>query len=108
MSKIKSPSEKKQVSLERDRRNTYGDNAKSSRKNIPKGKQRSHRAERRAANAPLHSIKGVVFEETAVQSELTSHIEAIKKRRNAFKKSPDQPLGLVLAKKAKLGRKTVR
>ena len=51
MSRIKSPQDKKNASLERDRRNTYGENAKSSRKNIPQSKQLSHQAERRATKA---------------------------------------------------------
>jgi len=105
MSTIKSPDQKKTLSLELDRRNTYGENAKASRRLIPKGKQTSHQAERRAANAPLQSIQGAVSEEVAIKLELVSQDEAIKKRRKAFKKSPDQPLGLVLTEKAKLGRK---
>ena len=40
----KSSRDKKELSLQRDRRNTYGENAKASRKSIPKAKQRSHQA----------------------------------------------------------------
>jgi hypothetical protein len=47
MSTIKNPEEKKQLSLERDRRNRYGENSKSSRKSIQRGKQRRHMDERR-------------------------------------------------------------
>lgn len=47
MSKIKNPGEKKRLSFKRDRRNTFGENSKSSRKNIAKGKQRRHMDERR-------------------------------------------------------------
>jgi hypothetical protein len=39
MSKTKIPEEKKRLSLEKDRRNTFRENSKSSRKNIAKGKQ---------------------------------------------------------------------
>jgi hypothetical protein len=42
MSTVKHPKEKKELSLERDRRNTYGENSKSSRKGIRRGKQRRH------------------------------------------------------------------
>ena len=46
MSKVKTPQQKKRLSYEHDRRNSYGENQKSSRKNIPKSKQRSHQEER--------------------------------------------------------------
>jgi hypothetical protein len=101
MSTIKSPKEKKELSLHRDRRNTYGDNAKSSRKNIPKSKRLSHQSERQAANRPLMAAKGHVTEEVADQVELDSRNGAVAKHRVGFKKSPDQPLGLVLERKAK-------
>jgi hypothetical protein len=98
MSTIKSPREKKKLSLERDRRNIYGENAKSSRKNIPKSKQRSHQGIRRAANAPLRGVQGKVVEETADLAEAVSRTARIGKKR--FKKRPDQPLGAVLARKS--------
>jgi hypothetical protein len=100
MSTVKPPNEKKKLSLARDRRNTYGENAKASRKNIPKGKQTGHQTERRAASAPLAKVKGVVSEEIAENAEFASRQAAIEKHRKGFKKSPDQPLGLVLKKKA--------
>ncbi|MGC2617441.1 MAG: hypothetical protein WA414_00280 [Acidobacteriaceae bacterium] len=49
MSRLKSPQEKKTASLDLDRRNAYGENAKASRKGIPRSKKRSHSAERQAA-----------------------------------------------------------
>jgi hypothetical protein len=48
-SKVKSPSEKKRISLVKDRRNVYGECPTSSRKNIRLGKQRGHMEVRRAA-----------------------------------------------------------
>jgi ribonuclease HI len=100
MSTVKSPSEKKTLSLKRDRRNTYGENAKASRKNIPKGRQTSHQMERRAASAPLAKIKGTVPDEVIDDAEFASKQAVIEKRRKGFKKSPDQPLRLVLKEKA--------
>jgi len=47
MSTITNPEEKKQFSLERDRRNSYGENRKSSRKSIQRGKERLHMDEGR-------------------------------------------------------------
>lgn len=105
MSKPRTPQEKKELSLERDRRNTYGENAKSSRKNIPLSKQASHQAERRAGNAPLMAIRGTVPEDLALDAELHSREQVIEKHREAFVKHPDTPLGTVLKHKA--ARKTV-
>jgi hypothetical protein len=99
VSSAKSPQEKKQLSLERDRRNVYGENAKSSRKNIPKSKRLSQRAARKAANTPLQAIKGGVREEEAIAAELASRTKQIERRGNAFVKQPDLPLGVVLRRK---------
>jgi hypothetical protein len=100
MSKIKSPQEKKALSLAFDRRNTYGENAKSSRKNIPKSKQLGHQAERRAATVPLNMVRGIVSEDEAIQAELLSRESQISKRRVSFVKHADTPLGKVLKRKA--------
>jgi hypothetical protein len=56
MSTIKSPPQKKELSLAFDRRNDYGENSKASRKNITRGKKRSHRHERRGVTQLLASI----------------------------------------------------
>jgi HTH-type transcriptional regulator/antitoxin HigA len=95
-----SPPEKKKLSLTRDRRNTYGENAKSSRKNIPLGQQLSQRAMRRAANVPLQALRGNVDDDAAVTAELQSRTGNIKKGRARFRKRPDKPLGVVLKRKA--------
>src|SRR5262249_55463409 len=58
MSKVKSASEKKRLSLLKDRRNVYGECPTSSRKNIGRGKQRGHMKVRRAANEELRALKG--------------------------------------------------
>ena len=99
MSKIKSPQEKKNMSLTRDRRNTYGENSKSSRKNIPGGKQRTSMKSRRRANEILAGLKGNVPEEVAVDAELLVKSRIIQSRRKGFKKVPDTPLGEVLQRK---------
>lgn len=100
MASTKSPQEKKQLSLERDRRIIYGENAKSSRKNIPRSNALSHKSTRKAANTPLQAIKGAVQEEDAIESELTSRTKLLEKKRKTFVKQPDLPLGAVLARKA--------
>jgi hypothetical protein len=105
MSTVKSPQDKKRLSLELDCRNTYGENAKSSRKNISRGKQRSHMEERRGANIPLLSVKGPLNEDAAVESEINTRLSTIHARREGFKKRPDVPLGTVLQRRQIMGRK---
>jgi hypothetical protein len=104
MSKIKSPQEKKRLSLALDRRNVYGENDKASRKLIPKGRQRNHMAERRSANAALFRVKGTPDEDLAAGSEIKTKEATIRVRRSGFKKRPDVPLETVLERKAVTGR----
>lgn len=99
MSKIKSPKEKKQLSLERDRRNTYGENSKSSRKNIAKGKQRRNMDERRGVVQVLGHLKGEVDDDVASEAELRAKVTIADSRNRGFRKIPDKPLGVVLARK---------
>jgi hypothetical protein len=96
MSNVKSPQEKKTASLNLDRRNAYGENDKSSRKNIPLSKQRSHQAERRAVNEPLMKLTGAVDEDVAISVETEVKARAIKQKREGFRKKPDAPLKDVL------------
>jgi len=100
MSKQKSPQEKKASSLEHDRRNTYGENAKSSRKNIAKGKQAGQRRVRHAVTQDLADLRGLAPDESlmmATEHKAKATASSLEKRR--FKKVPDEPLGRVLAKK---------
>jgi len=96
----KSPQETKRLSLERDRRNVYGENDKSSRKNIPKRKRLGQKSTRKAANTPLQAIKGEIAEEEAISLELKSRTKLAEQSRKAFVKRPDLPLGTVLKRKA--------
>jgi hypothetical protein len=99
MSTVKNPEEKKRLSLKRDRRNTYGENSKSSRKSIQRGKQRRHMDERRMVVEVLGRVKGAVQEEEVTEAELLARTRIIDSRRRGFKKHPDTPLGVVLATK---------
>jgi hypothetical protein len=102
MSTIKNPGDKKSLSLARDRRNRYGENSKSSRKSIPRGKQLGHMNERRTVVEVLGQLKGSVTDDDATEIELRAKTKATATRRKGFKKTPDTPLGLVLtAKRAK-------
>lgn len=101
MSTVKDPGEKKRLSLERDRRNRYGENSKASRKSIQRGKQRRHMDERRTVGEVLGRLKGSVQDDVAIEAELLAKTRIIDSQRRGFKKQPDTPLGVVLAKKAK-------
>jgi hypothetical protein len=102
MSTVKNPRQKKRLSLERDRRNTYGENAKASRKNIARGKQRQHMDERRAVHQVLHRLQGpVIDEDLATDAELAAKVTIADSRHRGLKKQPDTPLGEVLKKKTK-------
>jgi hypothetical protein len=93
--KVRSPREKKALSLERDRRNTYGENSKSSRKNIPRSKALDIRRKRHETNQALHSALTARSPDQQVAAELA--VLASKPRR--WKKQPDEPLGDYLASK---------
>src|ERR1700730_16687393 len=100
MSKIKSPPEKKAISLKRDRRNTYGENPASSRKNVRQGKQRSHRELRRAADEVLRQVIGTAEGSSAGDlAECEAKDRVLLLGRSAFKKIPDAPLGVVVSRK---------
>lgn len=99
MSKVKSPTEKKRLSLTKDRRNVYGECPTSSRKNIRLNKQRGHMEVRRAANEELRGLKGVTSEADADEVESHTKDRLTVLGRSSFKKVPDAPLGEVVARK---------
>lgn len=91
----RAPQEVKRLSLERDRRNVYGENAKSSRKSIRKFKAASNRQGRHGANQAL-SAAGDAFEERD-ESRLVGAVD--KAERPVKRKFADAPLGVVLERK---------
>ena len=52
----KTPQEKKKLSLQKDRRNAYGENDKGSRKTIPNAKAREHRRSRHKQNQAIAAV----------------------------------------------------
>jgi hypothetical protein len=92
--KRKTPQEKKRQSYLRDRRNTYGENDKSSRKNIPRSKRRRSRSERRLAHTAFVAGAGLDVER---MDQVEWRVK--KKRRLAWTKAPDQALATVLKPK---------
>jgi hypothetical protein len=101
MSKVKTPQQKKRLSYAHDRRNTYGENQKSSRKNIPKSKQRSHQEERRSVRQVLVGAQGGVAEEAADEAQSQTLRTGRIKKLKAFRKSPDRPLGEVIERRVR-------
>ncbi|CAG1022901.1 hypothetical protein DOJK_01975 [Patescibacteria group bacterium] len=93
-----SPQQKKHYSYQKDRRNCYGENAKSSRKNIPKSKQREHQAERRVAAKLLRQLP---YHDDTVEQTLDKFKDQVKaKQLKRFKKCADLPLGKRLEQRA--------
>ncbi|MFZ0981604.1 MAG: hypothetical protein WAN23_19540 [Candidatus Acidiferrales bacterium] len=101
MSRVKEPREKKRLSLERDRRNVFGENDKASRKAIPRRKQLSHMRIRRNASQVLAKIKGDVEESRVLEAEALVKTKSITLRRTGFEKTPDRPLGIVIEEQRK-------
>jgi len=99
MSAVKDQTEKKRLSLELDRRNAYGENDKASRKSIPRGKQRRHMNERRSVAQVLRPVSENPSEDNAADAELLAKVRITVSKRKGFKKTPDEPLGAMLAKK---------
>jgi hypothetical protein len=91
----RSPQEKKRLSYSKDRRNTYGENSKSSRKNIPHSKALAIRSQRHEQNQALHSAVGATSEDQHIAAELAS-LEA---KPRQWRKRPDTPLGEYIAGK---------
>jgi hypothetical protein len=100
----KSPQEKKRLSLERDRQNDYGENAKSSRKNIPLSRALSHRSIRKDQNQSLRGALVAATEEQLAEAELRSKEE----KPQWWRKHRDAPLGEVVAQKLERRRQSPR
>ena len=93
------PQQKKRLSYARDRRNTYGENNKASRRLIPLAKALDIRSERRTQDQ-------VLARALQRQAQAPEQLDAIENdvratRLRSWRKSPDSPLGEVLARKAR-------
>lgn len=89
----RSPQEKKRLSYEKDRRNSYGENDQASRKAIPLRKRLVNRANRHDAARVLGTATGRPDAEAAEAAEQTAR----GRRPKRWSKQPDQPLGAYLA-----------
>lgn len=97
MSKVKSPTEKKKQSLERDRRSTYDGSSKAGRRLVPLAKARSHRGERHAVNSVLAQTDPTAPDAT----ELVASACGKQKELRSFRKVPDESLSSHLARRSK-------
>ena len=89
------PQEKKELSYKKDRRNTFGENSKASRKGIPLAKARANRAERHEQD---HLLAEATISENDEQFTAVENLVKSTKPRQ-WKKSPDKPLGEVLERR---------
>lgn len=85
----KTPREKKQLSLAKDRRNNYGENDKASRKAIPFRKASVNRANRHAGRQALSDATGAHDAEVSESAELRLR----GRRSKVWRKWPDMALG---------------
>ena len=88
------PQEKKRLSYVRDRRNSYDENKKSSRKAIPLRKRIVNRVNRHAAAIPLRQPAETLDQLEAVDNKAKA------RRRQRWQKSPDIPLSEYLRRQA--------
>lgn len=84
----KTPQEKKRLSYLKDRRDAYGENDKSSRKNLPRVKAFARRSNRARESLALRAATGKPDEVRAEAAEL----RLLGKRRKVKRKWPDIPL----------------
>lgn len=89
---MRTPQEKKRLSLKKDRRNTYGENNKSSRTGIPLRKAKAHRSDRHRQDTLLHVLPDPSNEDALVALENEVKGQA----PHAWRKHPDTPLGDVI------------
>jgi hypothetical protein len=88
----RTPQEKKRLSYARDRRNNYGENDKSSRKNIPRSRAMMHRANRHRTRQVLGDAKGAP--DAAVEDGVEQRL--LNRRPKKWRKWRDSPLSEIV------------
>jgi hypothetical protein len=91
----KSPQAKKRLSYLKDRRNSYGESDKASRKAIPRRKQIQSQNERRVVRQALAKASTPDLEDRL--DDATA--KARRLRKEGWAKEPDTPLGKMLERK---------
>ncbi|MCR6486129.1 hypothetical protein M8542_25190 [Amycolatopsis sp. OK19-0408] len=84
----KTPQEKKRLSYLKDRRDDYGENAKSTRKNLPRSKAFARRTNRARESVALRAARGVPDEARAEAAEQ----RILRRRRQVKRKWADTTL----------------
>lgn len=84
MGSKKSPQEKKRRSYSKDRRNSYSENSKASRKNIPRRRAAKSRGVRR-------TVRQVLAAHAAESDVVDLKLAAV--QPDEWRKTPDVPLG---------------
>ena len=92
MSKVKTPQEKKTLSYTKDRRNSYGESDKGSRKSIRKNKRNNARSERSREQRLTTLPTEVSSEDELTEIENKVIDETKSKHLGGFKKYPDAML----------------
>jgi hypothetical protein len=93
----RSPQEKKALSYAKDRRNDYGENDKSSRKNIRRNKLAPNRADRHREHQVLSQAAGVdVTPEVAERAETKLLAKRSMWLTKRWRKWRDAPLGEIV------------
>lgn len=97
------PQERKRLSYLKDRRNSYGENDKSSRRNIRRNKAAVHSANRRHEHLVLAALAGI--RDTGGAEVVADRLFV--KRPKRWRKAPDQRLAeaieYVLERRVRLG-----
>lgn len=88
----RTPQEKKKLSYEKDRRNTYGESPHSSRRSIPRRKAFRNRANRHRQGLALRRLAARMDDDLADQIEAGVFRYAPK----VWNKVPDEPLRVVV------------
>ena len=87
MKRFRSPREKKQLSYERDRRNSYGENPRASVRGIRR---------RRAWRSRCYRHATRICVDTLARGAEESRFDPRSVRRSTWRKQPDMPLGELL------------
>lgn len=96
----RSPQEKKALSYAKDRRNTYGENDKSSRRNIRRNKRVPNRADRHRERQVLSTATGpVAAAEVAERAEVKLLAKKSMWATKRWRKRRDTPLAEVVEHK---------
>lgn len=91
----RTPQQKKRHSYAKDRRNAYGENSKSSRKNVPRSKALAVRRQRHEQDQTLRSVLKADSEDQQVAAEAS----VLTAKPRYWIKQPDIALAVHVARK---------